>query len=112
MALAAAAARGKIFGAIARAEDALHGAVRGRYRIPLAPVGDLERGICRDLAVFYIYRAGIPEDVASRAEQARSDLITIRNGDILLGAAPADAGPTTGTELAEFTTPAPTFPAW
>jgi len=106
---AAAAAQTLIERAIGRAESALDAAARDRYALPLAPLDDLVTGILHDLAWFYCYRSGVPDDVAKKAEQARADLGRIQRGELHLTAAAIGSG--TGVGMADWSAPADTFPA-
>lgn len=76
-----------ILAAIDRAEATLEQALRGVYALPLNPVDSQVKGLVRDLARYYLHRAGIPEDVAARAEQARQDLERLARRDSQLSAA-------------------------
>jgi len=89
--------------AIARAESDLHGAARGRYALPLAPVDDLVTGLLLDLAWAYLHRYQRPEAVAKAADLARADLARIADGRIVLAAAPAAAAaPSSGSDAPSF----------
>lgn len=77
----------RIEGAIARAESDLDAACRGRYALPLSPIDAAALGILRDLAISYVYTSVLPLEVEAAANAARSSLLRIARGDLVLSAA-------------------------
>jgi phage gp36-like protein len=73
--------------ALDRAEDALEARCRGRYTLPLSPVGDYEQGLIGDIARYYLHENRAPEEVEIRYKTALDTLRNIGSGNVRLGAA-------------------------
>ena len=80
----------KVDAAIATVDSEIDGALRGRYTLPIAPVPEVVKGIGCDLVWDRLWAGRTaPEDVRSRASEARKRLDKIASGVIKLDAATA-----------------------
>ncbi len=96
--------------AIAKAGAVIDAYCGGRYAVPLAPVPDIVKTLCVDLAIYHLYsrRDQMPEIRRQKYEDAMSYLKDIAKGVATLGAAEAAAA-VSGAGLADLSSQARVF---
>lgn len=92
--------------AIAEIDDLVAAALSARYAWPPATVPPLIEGAACDLVRARLCRAGAPEGVEKRAQDARRLLENLAAGKLTLG---APAAPAAGAAGVAFTAPASTM---
>lgn len=86
----------RVIQTIVRAESEIDNACRNRYTLPLSVVDESVLGVGCDLARYYLYDSGVPEEVERRAKAAREYLARIARGEMTLSAAQASSGAGSG----------------
>jgi phage gp36-like protein len=82
--------------AICDATELINGYVAGRYRVPLAPVPDMVRRWCCDIARFYLHNVAVPDAVKAGHDAALQGLREVARGVVQLQAAGAETSSASG----------------
>lgn len=81
---------------IKAAESEINGYIGGRYNLPLAEVPDRVNQICKDIAIYNLYkrrhRLNMAESIVEIYKQCKSDLAKIQGGVITIFAAEPSSG--------------------
>lgn len=94
------------------AEETIHSYVAGRYAIPLSPMPEPVRRISCEIALYYLYAEGAPDEVRKRYEDAIAWLKDVAKGVVQLQAASVGpAAPATANGTVHAQGPARVFGA-